>query len=108
MSRSFAIVASLDDCFPLSGGPPRGSGGLAFAIARSASSLPLTGVGDSFESLDGSTGVVSLGFSCAGDSFESLGARSRLTVAWPTPITFAIARWLASIFASGRWSRPGW
>ena len=36
MSRSFAIVPPGDTCFPLSGGPPRGSGGFAFTIARSA------------------------------------------------------------------------
>ena len=56
-------------------------------------------MGDSFGSDVGSEGALFLGFFCAGDSF---GSRSRLTVAWPTPTTLAIARWLASMAAENR------
>ena len=69
---------------------------VSFSATYVAASIPLTGAGVPLGTLGGSGALVSLGFFGGGVPLGTVaGFRSRLTVATPTPITFAIARWLA-------------
>ena len=94
---------------PSMGGYPRARGGelarVSFSAMYVAAVRPLSGGGGGvpFGTLDGSKALVSLGFSCGGVPLGTVaGLRSRLTVATPTPINFAIARCVASMAASFR------
>ena len=85
-----------------------GSSGLA-AVRRQigtflthvAAVRPESGAGVPLGTVGGSGALVLLGFFGAGVPLGTVtGFRSRLTVATPTPTTFAIARWLASMVAA--------